>query len=351
MMDLAGKKVLLVKLRYIGDTLSMLPVVDNLKEKVPDVSVDAMVNQGTEGPLMHHPTIDTLWVYDRKQAKKNLVSSLRYHIGLIRQLRSKKYDVVIDFTHGDRASFLCFMTGAPLRITYQNATNLSRLLMNQVIELDPSQYHIVDLQLQSLALFGLDHFDRQVRIHLSQDVKDKVEHLLLSAEMQPDVFRVAIHPGARGKLRQWPPERFSDIAKRLKETYDASILLLGGPGEEGILEDMENRLGFRAHFKSASLNLMELGAVLKRCHLFIGNDSAPGHIAAAVDCPTLTLFGPTFPHMWRPLSPQGEVIFKDVPCCGCRQVECIEPEKNCMELIDVDEVWDKIVKMVESLNR
>jgi ADP-heptose:LPS heptosyltransferase len=94
------------------------------------------------------------------------------------------------------------------------------------------------------------------------------------------------------------------------------------------------------------LSLLELGAFLRRCSLFIGNDSAPGHIAGAVNCPNLILFGPTFPHMWRPLSPVGEVIFKDVSCCGCRQETCIRPEENCMELIEVEEVWEKVQEML-----
>ena len=113
---------------------------------------------------------------------------------------------------------------------------------------------------------------------------------------------------------------------------------------------MESYLGFQASFKSTDLTLLEMAGLLKRCQLFIGNDSAPGHIAAAVNCPTLTLFGPTFPHMWRPISSMGEVVFKNVPCCGCRQENCIRPEKNCMDMIGVDEVWEKVEELLPKLD-
>ena len=347
-MDLAGKKVLLIKLRYIGDTLSMIPVVDNLKGKVSDIIVDVMVNRGTEDVLIYHPDIRKLWVYDRKLARKNIVSSAYYHKRLIRQLRLENYDFVIDFTHGDRAAFLSFMTGAPNRITYQNSTKLSHLVMNRFILSDPFKYHIVDYQLESLRSFGLDNFNRTLKIHIPDFIHEDIDNLLSRSEVSSKSPRVLIHPGTRGRLRQWRPERFAEIARRLKENYRAAIFLVGGPEEAELVEKVERDMGFPASLKSTGLNLLLLAALLNRCQLFIGNDSAPGHIAAAVNCPNLTLFGPTFPHMWRPLSSRGEVVFKDVPCCGCRQERCIRQDNNCMDLIEVDEVWEKVQELIST---
>ncbi|MBN2125072.1 MAG: putative lipopolysaccharide heptosyltransferase III, partial [Deltaproteobacteria bacterium] len=117
MTDLAGKRILIVKLRYIGDTLSVLPVVDNLKAKVPGAIVDLMVNRGTEEIVAYHPGIRRVLAYDRVLAKQGLPGMIAYHIRFIRELRSGNYDIVIDFTHGDRAAFLCFASGASRRIT------------------------------------------------------------------------------------------------------------------------------------------------------------------------------------------------------------------------------------------
>jgi predicted lipopolysaccharide heptosyltransferase III len=347
MVEINGKKVLIVKLRYIGDTLSIIPVVENLKEKTADVTVDVLVNRGTEELVAHHPDIRKLWVYDRKIAKKNIFATLSYHKNIIKQLRSERYDFVIDFTHGDRAAFLSFMTGAPQRITYQNSSTLSHILMNRIIPSDPFQYHIVDFQLQSLRLLGLNDFNRKMTIHIPESWESQIDHLLSDAGIGDDIFRVAVHPGARGKLRRWPPERFAEIANRLRKSYQANILLIGGPGEDELVKTMEAHMEFPPSFISTRLSLLGIAALIKRCHLFIGNDSAPGHIAAAVNCPNLILFGPTFPHMWRPLSSVGEVVFKDVPCCGCLQKICMHPETFCMDQIEVDEVWEKVKKIVE----
>jgi predicted lipopolysaccharide heptosyltransferase III len=344
-LDVRGKRVLILKLRYIGDTLSIIPVIDNLKAKAPESTIDVMVNRGTELVLENHPGIRKVWSYDRELATKNIYSKLAYNIKLIHELRSMNYDIVIDFTHGDRAAFLSFATGAPQRISYEHSSTLSHLFMNRFVQCDPFSYHIVDYQLQALRLFGMNQFERQMTLHIPEAVLSGTNRLMAENGLGPDAFCVAIHPGARGRLRQWPVERYAEIARRLHQEYAALILVLGGPREKSLVDSLEQSMGFRPAFKSNDLSILELGALLKRCRLFIGNDSAPAHIAAAVGCPSLTLFGPTYPHLWRPLSRKGEVVFKDLPCCGCRQEKCLRPGDSCMDRIGVEEVWEKVQRL------
>jgi len=348
-MDLNGKKILIIKLRYIGDTLSIVPVVENLKRNAAEADVDVMVHKGTEDVLSFHPDIRKIWVYDRRSARKNIISTLSYHSKLIHNMRSEKYDFIIDFTLGDRAAFLSFLIGSPQRISYETSSRMTHLFMNRIIKSDPLKHHIVDFQLESLRLFGMDNFSREMNIHLPESAESAVDQLLSGSDIRDDSLCVTIHPGARGKLRQWRAENFAEIACRLKESFQADIILIGGPGEQDIVDKVETGIGSPVSFKSTSLTLLEMAALLRRSRLFIGNDSAPGHIAAAVKIPCLTLFGPTFPHMWRPLSPVGEVIFKNVSCCGCRQKVCARPENSCMDLIEVDEVWEKTEKLLKFL--
>ena len=348
---LSRAKLLIVKLAYIGDTISIIPVIENLKAKVPDIALDVMVNRGSEELLEYHPGIRKVYAYDRKTAKKNLRSSLLYHAKLFRALRSERYSTVIDFTLGDRSSFISFMAGAACRISYKNASRLSHLLMNHFIDLDPFEYHIVDYQLHALRVFGLDSFKRNMSIHIPVPIDREIERLFSSSGISQNSLTIAIHPGARKKTRQWNPERFGVIARRLTDEHGARIILIGGPGENELVEKVERQMGSKAHIKSTELSLLEMAALLRRCTLFIGNDTAPGHIAGAVGCATLTLFGPNFPHLWRPLSPMGEVLFKNLPCCGCRHEEelCIHPGNTCMDLITVEEVWEKASTMLSRL--
>lgn len=344
-MNLEGKKALIIQLQYIGDTIAIIPLVENLKEKIPTATVDLMLNQGTELLLAHHPDIRKIWKYDRKTAKINILSELRYSINLIKQLRSEKYDVVICLTAGDRASFLSFATGASLRLTHYSSSNLSRLLMNQFVRpRDGETPHFVDYHLEILRFLGIGNCKKNFTIHIPPPVATEVDRQLAGAGISEGSLLVALHPGARKKWRQWPPARFAQIARLLRDRFHAAIILVGGPDEEELVRSVESNMGFPPALRSNSLNLLEMAALFARCHLFIGNDSAPGHIASAVACPTLTLFGPTFPQLSRPYGAGGEVIFKNLPCCGCRQEEefCLRPENTCMHLIEVDEVWEKV---------
>lgn len=335
-------KILIIKLRYIGDTLTLGPVVHSIKIHYPDAGVDVMVNRGCEEVISNNPMIGRLWTYDRKLLKNSPLSSLFYHFKLIKDLRSEKYDCVIDYSLGDRAAFLSYMTGASERISYSNGGFLSGLLMNNVIHVEPFMNHIVDFQLKALKLFGINRFKRDLSFFISDSANQRALRIFEEKDISKEKPVVVIHPGARGKLRQWPSVRFSHLADLIRDRFNANIILIGGPDESMILDQVQNEMGFPASFASNSLSISEMAALLKKCNLFIGNDSAPAHVAASVGCPSITLFGPTFPHMWKPLASKGDVIFKNVPCCGCRQEVCIRPEKQCMDLITVDEVMEKV---------
>ncbi len=328
--------------------MTIIPVVENLRRNAPEAEIDVMVNKGTEEVLAHHPAIGRIWAYDRRTAKGGLFRSLAYHWRLVGDLRARRYHAVIDFSHGDRASFLLWLTGVPYRVSSLDSSTLSRIFMNRFTLADPTGMHVVDYQLEALRLFGMDHFRREIRVYVPARVERKIDRLLHALGVPPEGWFAAFHPGARGRLRQWPQERFAEIARRIRTEYrEAAIVLLGGPGEEPLVERVERFMGFPAAFRSTDLTLLEMSSLFSRCRIFVGNDSAPAHLAAAAGCPTVTLFGPTFPRMWRPLSDVGEVAFKDVPCCGCRQEECIRPEQTCMELIEVDEVWEKVEKILK----
>ena len=136
-MDLTHKTILIVKLRYIGDTLSIVPVVENLTRLAPGAAVDVLVNRGTESVLAYHPEIRAVRVYDYGLVKKSGARSLAYQARLIRDLRSAHYDIVIDYTHGDRAALLCRLTGAPVRITHDD-----RLFIERREEIQHTPYRI-----------------------------------------------------------------------------------------------------------------------------------------------------------------------------------------------------------------
>ena len=336
--NLFQQKILIIKLQYVGDTLGVLPVVANLKRHAPGLTVDVLIHEECAPLVAHHTDIRKVWVYDREQAKKSLFSAIIYHLPLIMKLRHEKYDIVVALTQGDRAFFLSLVTGAPLRLTYK-INSIITWMMNAFAEKKTGRRHFIEIDLDILNYFGIENQDVQLMLPIPEDVRAKIRGWLASVMVKEGTI-VAIHPGARKKMRQWKPDRFAQIAYRLRDQYKASVILLGGVGEELLLEEIEDKMGFAATLKSCNLSLIDMAAIFNECHLFIGNDSGPGHIAAAVGCPTLSLFGPNYPVICRPYIASGEVIFKNLSCCGCRQEQhlCARPENTCMDLIEVDEV-------------
>ncbi len=345
--QLSRQKILIVKLQYVGDTMSVVPVVAALKRHAPGLTVDVLIHKECAELIAHHSDIRKVWVYDRDQAKKSFFSTITYHLPLIAKLRREKFDIVIALTQGERPFFLSLATGAPVRLTYRIASVITRM-MNAIPEGKTTRRHFIEVDVDILRYFGIENRDVNLMIPIPEEVRARILKRL-ALVISPGQTTVAIHPGARKKTRQWKPERFAQITARLRDRYGAAIVLLGGADEQGLLDDIERLMGFPAALKSSSLSLLDMAAVFAECRLFIGNDSGPGHIAAAVGCPTLSLFGPNYPVLCRPYSASGEVIFKNLDCCGCRQEEhlCVRPDDTCMDLISVDEVWSAAQKILE----
>jgi len=340
------QKILIIKLQYVGDTIGIIPVVTRLKNHAPGLTVDVLIHQESAELIAHCVNISKVWTYDRQKAKKDLFSMITYNLSLIRKLRRERYDIVIALTQGDRAFFLSFVTGAPLRLTYKTSSQLTRL-MNAFAPVKPGRRHFIELDADIVNYFSISSDDIQPVIHIPEAVRTQIKDRLISAIDAQGVM-VVIHPGARKHIRRWKPDRYAQIASLLHEQHRASIVLLGGYKEEDLLEEIEREMGFAAAYKSCNIALIEMAAIFSECDLFIGNDSGPGHIAAAVGCPTLSLFGPNFPDICRPYSNSGVVIFKELPCCGCRQERhlCVRLENTCMDMIEVDEVWLEVKKML-----
>ncbi|MRR18218.1 MAG: glycosyltransferase family 9 protein [Deltaproteobacteria bacterium] len=345
------QKVLIIKLQYVGDTLGVIPVVANLKRHAPGLTVDVLIHAECAPLIAHHADIRKVWVYDRGQAKKNFVSSIAYHLPLIRNLRREKYDIVIALTQGDRAFFLARATGAALRLTYWLPGLPSRMMNAFAVE-QTGRRHFIEMDVDILNYFGIEDREVQLIIPMPENIRREARKRLLPRAGSAAVL-AAIHPGARKIMRQWRPDRYAEIASRLQEQYGASIVLLGGPEDQQLLDEIETKMGFAAALKSCSLSLLDMAAVFSECDLFIGNDSGPGHIAAAVGCPTLSLFGPNFPVICRPYIASGEVIFKNLDCSGCRQEKhlCVHPENTCLDRIGVEEVWAKVRTMLAKEKR
>jgi heptosyltransferase-3 len=324
------RNLLLIKLRYIGDVLLATPTVRAIKAAQPDVRVTMMVNRGTEDVLSGNPDLDEIVVLDK--------GSLAAQWQLIAGLRSRRFDTVIDLTDGDRSAFLSWISGAPVRIGFNDEHRWRGRCYTQVVQPVPGVQHRIDRDLEALKPIGIQPGSKDLQLWLTPEEANSADQLLDQLDVQRSQSIVLLQPGARYWFKAWPPERFAELTDRLMSQYGCHVLIGGGDQDIDLAQQIQQMAKSRPIIMAGHTTIKQFAAIAKKSALFIGSDSGAMHIATAVDTPVVALFGPSDPREWGPRGGPAEVIYKGVDCRACFHPTCQRGEQNCMQLITIDEV-------------
>jgi predicted lipopolysaccharide heptosyltransferase III len=324
------ERILLIKMRYIGDVILTTPLLPLLAKRFPSASLSFLVNPGTDEVLQGNPFLDRILVLPR--------SGWKDQVTFIHSLRKQKYDGVLDLTDGDRSAFISLASGARFRVGFNRDGRWRGKLYTHVLPSDYGSMHMVDYHGQVLKVLGISDAVGRPEMYLRKNEEDEAERII--QKLVPDGRpMVLLYPAARYIFKAWPIERFAALADRL-EGQGVGVAVIGHQREEAL----GRRLLELCRSKPANLmgatNLRLLGALMKFSSLVIGNDGGPLHMAGAVGCPVLGLFGPSDPRVWAPRGSQVSVIYKGLDCRDCFYPGCQRGEESCMKLISVDEVFD-----------
>jgi len=324
-------RILVVKLRYVGDVLLATPVLTRLREGFPKAHLAMLVNPGTDGVVRGHPALDDVLVVERG----NLARQWRFAL----ELRRRRFDLVIDLTDSDRSAVLSRLSGAPLRLGYNSEDRWRGRLYSKVVEADRFGMHQVRYHLKAAEALGLAGPPPPPVLALAPEALPAAERLLKEAAIHPLRPLVCLHPGARWWFKSWPSERFGALADLIQTETPAQALFLGGEQER----PKEARIAWAMKTPFRSLigrtGLQELGAVLARAALMVSNDNGPMHMAAALGVPVIGLFGPSDPVVWGPWGDGHRTFYKGLDCRACFHPDCFRGEQNCMRQITLGEVW------------
>lgn len=332
------KNILIIKLRYIGDVLLATPTVRVIKAAQPDVRVTMMVNRGTEDVLSGNPDLDEIIVLDK--------GSLAAQSQLIAGLRRRRFDAVIDLTDGDRSAFLGWISGAPVRIGFNDEHRWRGRCYTQVVQSGTGVRHRIDRDLAALKPLGLHASETFPRLWLTGEDGARADQLLDRLGIRRDRPIIIIQPGARYWFKAWPHERFAELADRLASDYGCQVLIGGSREDEALARQIQEAAKSRPISMAGQATLKEFAAIAKRAALFVGNDSGAMHIAAAVGTPMVVLFGPSNPDEWGPRGGPAEIIYKGLDCRACFHPTCMRKEENCMKQIDPGEVLARIQRFI-----
>ncbi len=327
-------RVLVIKLRYVGDVLLATPVLSRLREGFPKARLAMLVNAGTEEVGQGHPALDEMLVLER--------GSLLRQWRFVRELRTRRFDLVVDLTDSDRSALLARLSGAPVRLGYNSEGRWRGRLYTRIIRADRFAMHTLCYHLATTAALGLAGPPPAPVLTVAPEARREADRLLQEAGIEGTRPLVCLHPGARWWFKSWPPERFAALADRLQAETSSQALFLGGEQERDVGSRIAARMSTPHRTLIGRTGLKELAAVLERAALMISNDNGPMHMAAALRVPVIGLFGPSDPAVWGPWGEGHHVFYKGLDCRACFHPDCFRGEQNCMRQIALEEVWETV---------
>ncbi len=345
--DYSSKNIVVIDLRYIGDCIFLIPLIRNLKANLHDAKITAVVNEGGESLLRLIPEIHKVIAVKRKEIKGRLGVIKFLH--LLMDIRRRNFDTAIVVPHSDRPTIIAFVSGAKIRIGFLSDSWWRNTLLTHKLKYDSENNpHLIEYNLQILTDLGLKIFDNSLSIQVPD------QHVIAISRkytilQKKDKKSIIIHPGARGFLRQWGADKFAQVINAISEKY--RIYLIGGPSEDNIVKEIHKKLTRQPAIISTELNLVEFASLCSLSDLFIGNDSAPIHIAAATGIFVVGLYGPTLPKFCKPWT-ERSLLFDTsrLPCRQCEQDKCLSPIiKACIDEIKPEQVIEGVRSVLSKL--
>jgi len=325
-------KVLLVRLRSIGDTVLSTPSLYALRRFLPNAQIDILIEDWVAPVLDGHPHVDNVVVLERG----GVISRAR----VARQIRSTGYDVVYNLHGGTTATFLTRATGARHRVglkSYQYAHLHNHQAPSPLVLWGQQKTHSVEQQLALLGWTGVPVTDRP-RTHLAvtQKAADVINQRLAQGGLY-DGDIALIHPATAFATKQWATQNFARVAEWLAERGLASVAV-GAPEDREILKSLLEQAA--VPITSLDLSLPEVAALAARSRIFVGNDSGIAHIAAAVGTPSVVIFGSSNVAHWRPWNKAAaEVVLEEMSCQPCHGYFCEKfPQPECILRVPVERV-------------
>lgn len=340
---MVASRILLVRLRLIGDVVFTTPVARALRRRYPDAHITYVVEPMAEPIVRGNPHLDEILVIPRRQG----LDRWRDDWSWARRLRAARFDLAIDLHGGPRAAFLVRASGAPMRVGYRTAgrTWMYTHAVERPEDLTPR--HSVRNQWDLLAPLGIADCNPSrdaVEMPADPDADASTSRKLQDAGIPPDAPLVVVHVSAGNPFRRWPAESFAEaIAELARRDPARRFVLTSGPSDadaaRAIADRVGERLGPAAQVVShGDFDIRELRSLAARAAVYIGGDSGPLHVAATTHAPIVALFGPTLPERsmpWRDPRWFAEAIDGGrLPCRPCRQRTCRPGDFRCLTGID-----------------
>lgn len=294
-------KILIIKFRNIGDVLLSTSLIENLKLNYPNAKIDYALNSNCTEMLKLNPNVNNLFEYNRDKIKnKNFFLQILEELKYIKSIIKNGYDITINLTEGDRGSLISLLCKSKIKLGYKSRKGILKFIQTYTkIGIEDKNIHSVEKDLQFIKLLNKNIIKKRVSIYWDKNDEKKINTILNSHNISSFIH---IHPVSRWMFKCWEDKKMAKTIDYLQNIQNVKVIITSSPNKVE-LDRVNNILSLcntNPINLSSNLSLKELACLSSKAKLFFGVDTAPMHIAAAVGCPTIGIFGASFPHVWGP---------------------------------------------------
>lgn len=344
--------ILFVELTRLGDVVTMLPAIQSLRRTCPLAKISVVVDSNYKEMFEFLPIVDEVIGCEDSRTVSGFNRTLK-------RFQSRSFDMICSMSPSSRNALMTLRTPSKMKIGYFDIHDtVTPFLYSSAVE-------SVGVKMMSKEVYSMENINvraekicRALDIPVQKNVEWEIPETriasmrekLKNSGYENNGKLVVIHPFSAWEYRQWGMKNFLSIANELIRKHHARVVFIGRTEEWGRIDPALYQRDDKI-IRFNDFNIGEILVLMRMASLFIGNDSGPLHLAAAVGTPAIGLFGPASPSLTGTKSEQNVYIYHKVECSPCRQVTCVRPENPCMNLISDEEVFHAAQKILQSGNK
>jgi len=335
------EKILIVRLSAIGDVIHSLPTAYALRQKHPNAQIDWLVEEQSYPLVKLNPYLDNVIILPRKRWKKlinkDFIKGVRSFFSFFKKLRAEKYDITLDLQGLFKSAISSFLVNPNLRMGPSDGRELSTLFYQAKIDLPEKKGHRIYKYLHFAGALEAEMNEINYGLKLTPVIKSRVSRLFEENKIDAKNKIVVLNPFTNWESKNWFLESYFKLANELiKKGY--YVIFTGSRDDKDAIDSFGSVEQDKYSNLAGKTDLQELAEVYRRAALYIGGDTGPTHLAAAVGIPVIALMGPTDPETNGPFG-EGHTVIQDnsLECIRCWDRHCSR-NMQCMKSISVEQV-------------
>ncbi len=345
----AASRILVIRYRFIGDTILTVPFLRNLREAYPNAKIDVLVGPQSGEVLQGCPYINELICYDTTRFHKydSGAGKPRSFWSYVSELKERKYDTAFVLKRSWSAALLPLLIGCRNRIGYGSPPR--SLFLTTAVKWNPS-IHEVESTLDVLRAADIPIVNTEMESWISASEQSQIEELV--PELKSRKPKILFHAAAAHPDKMYPLENWAEVMRGLCESGEYLAFHAGSAQDTKMYEELDRTSGIEAINTSGKLSLQQSMALLANMDLAICTDSGPAHLSAAAGTPTLALFGPTDPERWAPWGTKNLALFdSNLSCRPCNYKKTCDDKRQCLTELSAQAVINAAKNMLLQATR